>query len=207
MFYLLQIYKSFKPKLLGWTFRLICIGSKRVRVGGNFQCNGFPNVTIDKGCYLEIGKGVLLRRGVEIRVHGKSRIEIGNNCRIDRGVRLLSSNSSTIIIGDGTRIGLYSVFNGGDSIHIGEKVLISGFVYLQTSMHNHSKNLNVQEQGYSHLPIELNDDAWLGAHVVVLPGCKIGKGVVVGSNAVVTKSVENYNIVTGVPAKVINVRT
>ena len=48
-----------------------------------------------------------------------------------------------------------------------EKVLISGFVYLQTSMHNHNKNGNIQDQGYKHGPIEIHDDVWLGSHVVV----------------------------------------
>lgn len=150
---------------------------------------------------MNIGNNVLLRRNVEIRCHGKSTIEIENNVRIDRGVRLLAANNSKITIGDGTRIGLYTVFNGGDSITIGKKVLISGFVYLQTSMHKHQKNKDVQDQGYAHHPVELKDDAWLGAHVVVLPGCTIGKGAVVGSNAVVTQSVNDNMVVAGIPAK------
>jgi acetyltransferase-like isoleucine patch superfamily enzyme len=206
MFSFYQIIKSFKPRFLGWIFRLLCLGSKRVVVGKNFCCNSFPDLTVDKDCQLSIGDNVLLRRGVEIRVHSSSKVHIGRNCRIDRGVRLLSANHSEIVIGDGTRIGLYTVFNGGDSIHIGEKVLISGFVYLQTSMHNHNKEKKVQDQGYSHKPVKLQDDAWLGAHVVVLPGCIIGRGSVVGSNAVVTRDVVDFSIVAGVPAKVINSR-
>jgi len=156
---------------------------------------------IDRNCKVTFGNNVLLRRNVEIRSHGRSEIEIGNNIRIDRGVRILAANKSKISIDDGTRIGLYTVFNGGDSITIGKKVLISGFVYLQTSMHRHQKNQDVQDQGYAHHPVELKDDAWLGAHVVVLPGCTIGNGAVVGSNAVVTQNINDNMVVAGVPAK------
>lgn len=148
-----------------------------------------------------------LRRNVEIRVHGNSQIKIGNNTRIDRGVRILSTNKSAIQIEDEARIGLYSVLNGGDSITVGRKVLVSGFVYLQTSMHGYSnKDEFVQDQGYSHAPVILEEDCWLGTHVVVLPGIVIGKGAVVGSNAVVTKDVEPYHVVAGIPAKSIKER-
>ena len=49
--------------------------------------------------------------------------------------------------------------------------------------------------------LEIHDDVWLGAHVVVLPNCVLSKGCVVGSNAVVTKSADKENVLAGVPAK------
>lgn len=205
IFSVYQYWKIRKPKFKGWIFKQL-YSSARIKIGNNFQCESFPSLLVNQGCKVTIGDNVLLRKDVEIRSHGTSKIRIENNVRIDRGVRLLAANKSEILIGEGSRLGLYTVLNGGDSIHIGKKVLISGFVYLQTSMHNHKKNQVVQDQGYSHKPIKLMDDAWLGAHVVVLPGCLIENGVVVGSNAVVTKSITEYNVVAGVPAKCINKR-
>ena len=162
---------------------------------------------VDKNARLIIGNHVTLRRNVEIRAHGNSKIHLKGNNRIDRGVRILGNNHAKIFIDENTRIGLYTVLNGGDSISIGQKVLISGFVYLQTSIHNHNKNGNIQDQGYKHGPIEIHDDVWLGAHVVVLPNCVLSKGCVVGSNAVVTKSADKENILAGVPAKIIKERS
>ncbi len=49
--------------------------------------------------------------------------------------------------------------------------------------------------------IIIGNDVWLGANVVVLPGVKIGDGAMVGAGSVVTKDIEPYTIVTGVPAK------
>jgi acetyltransferase-like isoleucine patch superfamily enzyme len=48
--------------------------------------------------------------------------------------------------------------------------------------------------------IKIGDDSWLGVGVVVLPGVTIGKCCIVGSNAVVSKDVEDYSIVAGIPA-------
>ncbi len=195
-----QFFKSKKPKIKGFIFKAL-FSSKRMRVGKNFQCDTFPSIIINKGCKVEIGDNVLFRRDVEIRSHGKSSIIIESNVRIDRCVRILSANTSKINIKKGARIGLYTVFNGGDNITVGEKSLISGFVYLQTSMHNHKKGQDVQDQGFSHAPVVLENDVWLGAHVVILPNVKIGASSVVGSNAVVTKSVKPNEVMGGVPAK------
>lgn len=182
-------------------------GSSNIIIGKGFKTDSIPKIWIDKGCKLEIGNNVEFRRSIEIRVHGESSIRIGDNCRIDRGVRILSTNNAQISLGSGTRVGLYSIFNGGDSISIGKKCLISGFVYLQTSMHGFAeRSKSVQDQGYQHAPIVLEDDSWLAAHVVIMPGITLKKGVVVGSNAVVNKDVEEFQVVAGIPAKPIKER-
>lgn len=205
IFYIQQYVKKKAPIIKGSLFRIL-FSSKRFKIGRSFQCDTFPSFIINKNCKIEIGDNVQFRRNVELRSHGTSVINIESNTRIDRGVRILATNQSEIIIKKGARVGLYTVFNGGDSIYIGEKALVSGYVYLQTSMHNHKKGKDVQDQGYSHAPVRLEKDAWLGAHVVVLPNCIIGEGAVVGSNAVVTKSIKAFDIVGGVPAKEINER-
>ena len=75
-------------------------------------------------------------------------------------------------------------------------------------MHNHAAGDSIIEQGYSHQPIEIGQDSWLGAHAVIMPGITLPKGTVVGSNAVVTRSPEQENsILAGVPAKEIKNRS
>jgi acetyltransferase-like isoleucine patch superfamily enzyme len=193
--------RQFRPRFYGRLTQLV-YSSSNVVFGKNLLCDSIPKILIDKSAYLKIGDGVELRRNVEIRVHGQSDMQIGSKVRIDRGVRILSANKAKIRIEEGVRIGLYSVFNGGDSITVGAGSLISGFVYLQTSMHGFkNKELKVQEQGYNHAPVHLGNDTWLGTHVVILPGVVLGKGVVVGSNAVVTKSADDFKVLGGIPAK------
>lgn len=201
IFFVTQYYiKVFKPWWNGIISKFLYKGS-RVKIGKNFRSGSIPRIIVDKGCILKIGDNVEFQRNVEIRCHGNSEVIINNNIKIDRGVRILSANKAKVIIDEGTKIGLYSVLNGGDCITIGKKVLISGFVYLQTSMHEYQKKGDfIQDQGYLHSPLKLEDDTWLGTHVVIMPGVTLGRGTVVGSNAVVTKSSGNYQVLAGIPA-------
>lgn len=195
------------PTLYGQLTRLLYNGSN-LSIGTGFKCEGIPRILIDRSAVINIGNDVYLRRNVEIRAHGQSSIHIGNQIRLDRSIRILSSNQSKVSIGNGSRIGLNTVINGGDDISVGENVLISGFVYLQSSMHNHQKNESINQQGYSHKPIQLADDVWIGAHVTILPGISLPKGTVIGSNAVMTSSpTKEYTVWAGVPAREIKERT
>ena len=49
--------------------------------------------------------------------------------------------------------------------------------------------------------VKIGNDCWIGAGVIILSGVTIGECSVVGAGAVVTKDVEPYTIVAGVPAK------
>ena len=199
--------RQFRPWLMATLTRLFYAGSN-VKFARGLRCDSIPRIMIDKSAKLKIGEGVELRRNVEIRVHQQAEMEIGNKVRIDRGVRLLATNQARVVLEDGVRIGLYSVLNGGDSIHVGAKSLISGFVYLQTSMHGFKdRNLEVQQQGYDHAPVKLGPDCWLGTHVVIMPGVELGQGVVAGSNAVVNRSFEANQVIGGIPATVLKERS
>lgn len=175
--------------------------------GRGLLCDSIPRILIDKTASLKMGDNIELRKGVELRVHQRAQLQIGPEVRIDRGVRILAANESRINIAEKVRIGLYSVLNGGDSISIGRASLISGFVYLQTSMHRFkNKDLQVQGQGYDHAPVVLKEDSWIGTHAVIFPGITLGRGAVVGSNAVVNKSVKDFAVVGGIPAREIKFR-
>lgn len=55
-------------------------------------------------------------------------------------------------------------------------------------------------------PIIIGNDVWIGANVVILPGVSVGDGAILAAGAVVTKDIDPYAIVGGVPAKVIKYR-
>lgn len=54
--------------------------------------------------------------------------------------------------------------------------------------------------------VEIGNDVWIGCDCVIMPGVKIGDGSVIGANSVVTRNVEPYSVVSGIPAKMMRKR-
>lgn len=194
--------KSFLTKSLLYVLFL----RRKVFVGKNVEFSSLPNLIIDHESEIYFGASSICRKMVEIRSLKASVVRIGRGCRIDNLVRLLSTNQSNLTIGEGSRIGLGTIMNGGCNITIGRNVLISGFVYLQTSAHRTSKSKKIMEQGFDHAPIVIEDDVWIGAHCIILPGVTLKKGSVIGANSVVKKDTEEFSISAGSPAKLISHR-
>lgn len=84
----------------------------------------------------------------------------------------------------------------GDRVSIGPNVLV-----ITDSSPNNSNLIKLFPMKSDVVCIE--DDAWIGAGVIILPGVNIGKCSVIGSGAVVNKSIPEYSIAAGNPAKVI----
>ena len=68
--------------------------------------------------------------------------------------------------------------------------------------------LGIKPSGWEEFfaPPKIGSDVWIGTHAVVLQGVNLGHGVIVAAGAVVTRDVEPYAIVGGVPARVLRLR-
>jgi galactoside O-acetyltransferase len=55
-------------------------------------------------------------------------------------------------------------------------------------------------------PVVIEDEVWIGSHVVILPGVRIGQGAVIGAGSVVSRSIPPNAIAYGVPARVMRMR-
>lgn len=67
-------------------------------------------------------------------------------------------------------------------------------------------NINLYPKGENIYQVKIGNDVWIGSHVLILGGVTIGDGAVIAAGAIVTKDVEPYTIVAGVPAKPIRKR-
>jgi len=108
-----------------------------------------------------------------------------------------------ITIGDFTSIGDHCTLDGRGGLTIGNSVNFSTGVWIWTMQHK----VNDPNFGCESSPVVIEDYAWISCRTVVLPGVHVGKGAVVAAGAVVTKDVEPYTIVGGVPAKKIGDRS
>jgi acetyltransferase-like isoleucine patch superfamily enzyme len=145
-----------------------------------------------------------------VRIEGERRIRIGSGVFVGRGSWLQAlppedgagAARTAITIGDGTSIVGDCVLSAVQSIEIGPGVLFARGVYISDHSHRYDDvGRPVLAQGVTKVqPVWIGADAWLGENVVVLPGVRIGRGAVVGANAVVSHDVADYTVAVGAPA-------
>lgn len=111
-------------------------------------------------------------------------------------------NQWKIKVGKNTSIGHKCTLDGRGGITIGNNVNMSSEVMVWTWQHDY----NDPNFGITAGEVIIEDYAWISARTIILPNTKIGKGAVVAAGAVVTKNVEPFDIVAGIPAKVIGKR-
>ena len=90
----------------------------------------------------------------------------------------------------------------GNYVMIAPKVMILNFGHITTSL----KTPMIFQGKRVYKQTVLEDDVWIGARAIIMPGVRIGKGSIVAAGAIVTKDVEPYAIVGGNPARVIKYR-
>ncbi len=92
-------------------------------------------------------------------------------------------------------------------LEIGAYSMVGIEAVVLTSSHGHARlDVPMRHQGLEFQPVRVGEDVWIGARAVILPGVSIGRGAIVAAGAVVTRSVESYAVVGGVPAHVISRR-
>lgn len=127
-------------------------------------------------------------------------MKIGSGSRIHIGARFFYPEN--IKIGVGTIIGDNAFLDGRDKLVIGNNVDIASQVMILNSEHD----VNSEDFHAISESVEIGDFSFIGPRAIILPGVKIGRGAVVAAGAVVTKSIDDYKIVGGVPAEIIGER-
>jgi galactoside O-acetyltransferase len=155
---------------------------------------------------VEVGPGATIYPGLEL--WGAENIRIGCDFSAMRNCSLRAELGS-LAIGNRVALNVNVAIDAslGGTIRIGDDVLIGPNVVIRASDHAYADaERPIRQQGHSSGQIVLEDDIWLAASVVVTAGVRIGKGAVVAAGAVVTKDVEAWSVVAGVPARPVGVR-
>lgn len=139
---------------------------------------GFKKVTVGKNTKLH--PTVILRQA--------ERITIGHNC-------LINHNN---VFQAGKKVGRIVI---GNYVHTGANVMFFAFNHESTRL-----DVPTILQNYDDGDIIIEDDVWIGAGSIILPGVNIGKGSIIAAGSVVNKDVPPYSITGGIPAKVIKSR-
>ena len=157
---------------------------------------------------------VTIGRRVVIENRQRSELTIGPDSVVGLGTLLILESRGAmraeLRIGRHTAINEYNnIRAAGAPIHIGNYCQIAQFCTLVSSNHSTETTQPMGEAGWdaSKLGIYIEDDVWIGANSVVLPGVRIGRGSVIGAGSVVTKEVPPFSVYAGNPAKLIRRRT
>jgi acetyltransferase-like isoleucine patch superfamily enzyme len=151
--------------------------------------------------YQHRGKHSVIHRSARMDTPPYRVFSLGD-CSVIESFACINNAVGDVIIGDHTRVGLHNTIIG--PVDIGSHVNLAQGITVTALNHNFSDaNKRIDEQGVSTSPVTIEDDVWIGANAVILPGVTIGKHCVVAAGAVVTKDVPPHSLVAGVPAKVI----
>jgi len=157
---------------------------------GSGSCLAFPPGAVFGERWIRIGRDTLVGPQVSISagmVPGQSMVtdpvvRIGDRCMIGRGSHIV----------------------GHFEIEIGDDVQTGPYVYVTDQNHGYENpDEVVHVQWPSDDPVHIGTGSWLGTGVVILPGTRLGRNVVVGAGAVVRGVFPDHCVIAGVPARVV----
>ncbi len=144
-----------------------------------------PTAVIDEGC--EIGKGTKIWHFSHIMSHSK----IGENCNIGQNVVV----SPDVVLGANVKVqnnvSIYTGVTCEDDVFLGPSMVFTNVI-------NPRSAINRKNQ-YSRTLVKRG--ATIGANATIVCGIEIGRFAFIGAGAVVTKSIPDYALVMGNPAR------
>ena len=170
-----------------------------------------PGVRLRNASQCRFGRGVTLEVGVLIDGLSEHGIHLGDNVAIGAYSQLRASVVSNLghylRFGNGSSCEAYSFIGAGGPVSIGENVIMGQHVSFHAESHVFSDpSVPIRMQGVTRIGITIEDDCWVGANVVFIDGCVVGRGCVVAAGAVVRGTIPPFSIIGGVPAKIIRSR-
>jgi acetyltransferase-like isoleucine patch superfamily enzyme len=121
--------------------------------------------------------------------------------------RVMFVQADRLSVGEKFGVNSGTYINAIGGMTIGNYVLIGSNVTISSGRHPiEGTTPPVFSRPAEPLPIVIEDDVWIGAGAVIMPGVTLAQGTVVGANAVVTRSTEAYSVMAGVPARKIRSR-
>jgi maltose O-acetyltransferase len=140
-------------------------------------------------------RGALARRCFE---------HTGRDVNVQKGVYF--GRGDRIRLGNRSSLGVNAEVHG--PVHIGNDVMMGPYVIIYTENHRFEDvTVAMIDQGYDEpSPVTIEDDVWIGARTIILPGVTIGSGSVIGAGSVVTRSIPPKSVAAGNPCRVIRTR-
>lgn len=183
--------------------------------GERYLRKGFLRAFISKIYYTpllrmracSVGRGLVLYENLP-KIFGNLKIELGDRVTLSGSQVWFAcgdTSEKVLHIDDDSYIGFGTEIFSGTEVHIGKHVLVANHVLINgydghpLDPLSRAAGLRPGPDGYG--PIRIGDYAWIGSKAIVLKNVTIGRGAVIASGSVVTKSVPELTLVAGNPAR------
>lgn len=129
----------------------------------------------------------------------------------DNRTRKIFFQQTNVEIGEDTVLNANLIISDGylPLVKFGSRVAVAPNVIIIAQSAPNNSRLQELEYVKTNLieeePVIIEDDAWIGANVIILPGVTIGRMSIIGAGAVVTRDIPPFSIAAGIPAKVIRI--
>jgi len=143
-------------------------------------------------------------RGIspKAQIHKKRLVTIDPTALIN-DYAIIQTYENPVVVGRHTQVNQFTVILGGSGVMIGENVLIGQHCTIASGNHDY-RQLDQPMRFAGNLsrgPIIIENNVWIGANCTITDGVRIGLEAVVAAGSVVTRDVQPYAIVGGVPAR------
>lgn len=151
-----------------------------------------------------------------IVIRGRKCIDFGTSITTGVGCRFdcfpgAEPSLKKLVFGHNVQLNDYVHIVAMDRVTIGNNVLMASHIFISDNSHgsykgdNNDTNPNIPpiQREYATAPVSIGDNTWIGEGVMIMSGVNIGKGCVIGAHSIVNKSIPDYSIAVGSPAKVI----
>lgn len=162
-----------------------------------------PNASIKLNGILKLGSKKFASSKLETRllVENNAELIVDNNFNVGYGSDIeVFENAKLHLSGKGAT-NINATIICGEYIYIGEHVMLGRNVTIRDNNGNHY----IARRGYKNTrPVIIGQHAWLCEGCTILPGAKIGDGVIVGANSLVIGNISSFTMVSGNPAQVVD---
>ena len=151
--------------------------------------------------YQHRGRHSVIHRSVRMDTPPYRRFRLGDYSVVE-SFACINNAVGDVSIGDHTRIGLHNTIIGpvviGSHVNLAQGITITALNHIFSDPQK-----RIDEQGVSTDQVIIEDDTWIGANAVILPGVTIGRHSVIAAGAIVTKDIPPHSLAAGIPAKII----
>lgn len=159
------------------------------------------------GWKVAIGKGVTFLNPQYISIGKYANIDSFSNLGVinKKYIYKFKNNKPSIIIEEKVGIGQGTLIYAIRSVHIKKYAMLGPYCLICDYDHDYKNiRLPISHQPFTNInPVVIEKGVWIGAHVTICSGVKIGKNSVVGGGSVVVKNIPPYSLAVGIPARVI----